>query len=309
MSLFSGLMARARVPENARSIVLIARSRSGTTVFRALLDTHPEVQTFGEIFNEGNEDSYYHYLHSRIGRDPKLIFPSHSAQNFSDYVKHLQSVGARRKPTAWNFLFDLKYALSRHLVKPWQMFMAPPYIFERIREERFGVIHLVRRNHLRMDLSNRLMILRDENFAGLKGKYHFWANDKKAQRHLNEIPSKVKLGSGQHLRGELLDYYRRLDEETDCIRRTFGDSDDYLELCYEDLFETDGQTQRFSPSVIEKTGRYLGIEDRFDVKPKILKATPQGLDELIENYEEVAKALEGTDYAWFLGEGSGGKVA
>ena len=302
MAIFSKLSKKPQVPADARSYVLLARSRSGTTVFRALLDTHRSIQTFGEIFNEGNQNSYYHFLASRVGRNPKLLFPSNSEQNLLDYFEDLKQRGVGIKDSARVFVFDLKYGLARHLVKPWQIFLDPPYIFECLRANDIGVIHLVRRNYLRVHLSNELMQLRDKAYDGMKGKYHIWANDTKAKAHLNQVPDKVRIGGDRHVRGQLLNFFGRMDDETESVRKFFADSENFLEICYEDLFEVQKQTQIFSPKVITDTSTFLGVEEAYQIEPKILKATSQPLEDLIENYEEVARALEGTPYAWFLND-------
>ena len=300
MTLFSGIFSWGRIPADARRVILLARVRSGTTVFGSLLDTHPDIVTFGEIFNEENKDSYFHFLQSRIRWGRTQLFPSRSGQNFSDYMTHLQRVGARRKPNARVCLANLKYSQSRHLVKRGHMIMDPPYVFECLRQEDIDVIHLIRRNHLRTVLSNHMMKLRVETYPDFKGHYNFLAANRKTKRYLNEVPGKVRLGRGGNLRRELTNFYRRMDEENECVRTAFADREGYLELYYEDLFERRGETQVFAPTVIEKTQRFLRVEDQFDVKPRVLKATPQPLSELMENYDEVARALEDTPYAWFL---------
>src|SRR5579871_2131770 len=61
---------------------VIGRPRSGTTVFKTMLQTHPEVWSFGEVLNESNPCSYFSFLKRLQANDRDAIFPSRSIANF-----------------------------------------------------------------------------------------------------------------------------------------------------------------------------------------------------------------------------------
>src|SRR5579862_8075352 len=65
---------------------VIGRPRSGTTVFKAMLQTHPQVWSFGEVLNEQNPRSYFHFLKRLQAEDRDAISPSRSVQNFLKYL-------------------------------------------------------------------------------------------------------------------------------------------------------------------------------------------------------------------------------
>src|SRR5437763_16682713 len=65
---------------------VIGRPRSGTTVFKAMLQTHPEIWSFREVLNENNPRSYLHFVKRLQIQDHDAILPSRSIANFMKYL-------------------------------------------------------------------------------------------------------------------------------------------------------------------------------------------------------------------------------
>lgn len=280
---------------------IIARSRSGTTVLRSFLETHPRISCFGELFNEGYELSYYQYLRDRVGKNPNLVFPSRSHETFASYLGSLRDLAARTKASTDICVYDIKYALLRHLPAPWEGPFDEPNVLKIIKQRPVRFIFLVRKNYLRRELSNKLMLLRKKTYDDLSGKCHFWASDKPAQEYIQKVPRKIQLDAGA---GRMIKRFEAYDDATRCLRRFLNDNTSCFELTYEELFERDARnSQIFHHAVVSSVAAFLGVSATgFDVEPRLLKATPQRLDELLENHEEIVVELKNTPYEWFLEE-------
>jgi hypothetical protein len=283
-----------------KNCFLIARTRSGTTVFRHFLGTNPEVFAYGEIFNEEYDQNYHNFLENLARDDPKKVSPKFATDNFLAYLDETHVRAQREKPSTRVVVYDVKIEQSHHLVVPWRNMFEMPYVFELAKRENFFVIHIARRNHLRRTLSNALMHLRNATYQGLRGKYHVSVDDLMSHGYVEKVPQKITIGSGHDLRAELVRIYMEQDRLLDSVRRYFEHYDGYLEFDYSELFFTGGGASHVSERVAREVGTLLGLSGPFDPKPQFMKATSQRLDEIIENYADVRRALEGTQYAWFL---------
>ena len=249
---------------------LIARPRSGTTVFQKMLQTHPRIFNVGEIFNEANPNSYFRYLQTLVPSEPDAFFPGKSLENFLRYLEWCRHLSVERRPKTKLVILDVKYDQSHLLSEPWWGFSSLPRIFSLIREHRWRVIDVRRRDIGAMIISNAVAI---ETKV-----YHSTALDPKQQQR-----AKVHIDKAQLLRQiETTEgSYRR-------ISRHFEGYERYMAVNYEEMFERDGA---FSPSMLDELSKFLNMENRFDAQPKLSKVLKGDMFEYVENAAEIKKAI------------------
>src|SRR5215470_19395996 len=101
---------RKKSPQDLpRICFVIARPRSGTTVFSKMLASHPRVVCVGEIFNQSNERSYFHFLKELVHDDADNLFPSNSTRNFLKYVETCRRSAVAKKQNCKVVVLDVKY--------------------------------------------------------------------------------------------------------------------------------------------------------------------------------------------------------
>lgn len=149
----------------------------------------------------------------------------------------------------------------------------------------------------------RFMILRRENtlrkivstaVARVTGRFH--RVDPNGAPPDPDAPVRVRIDPHAHAIGRkaapLVDYLERFDRFHAAIDEILA-ADDPLRLCYE--IDILGDPQR----AYRATCAWLG-EQPVPVIVRFARTTPFPLRDVIENFDEVAKALEGTRWAWML---------
>jgi hypothetical protein len=119
---------------------ILCMGRSGSTMLQTMLDSHPDIRCFGELFHAGDTFATSHrtdhvaYLEEFLGTDPSM------------------AVGFKM---------------------PWDSLIVYPDIWEVFRRQRFRVILLTRQNRLDQYLSMKLAIHNEmwHSFDG-KGRYY-----------------------------------------------------------------------------------------------------------------------------------------
>lgn len=145
-----------------------------------------------------------------------------------------------------------------------------PEVVAWLKEHDVKVIHFIRANFLKTIVSRRV--------AYARGIYH-------STKTLDVI--KVRLQPTQ-LKTEMA----RMRGLIEKYRGVFADNP-YLEITYEAFVNRqDGETRRVLS--------FLNIDSFAPLRTDLVKINPDSLQELIENYQEVAAALKGTDFERFL---------
>lgn len=252
---------------------IIGRPRSGTTVFKDMLRTHPRIFSAGEIFNESNPHSYFHFLRERLAIDPGTILPSNSVANFERYLDACHELAQERKPRARIVVADVKYDQAHFIYDPWWRIGSLPKIFFLIRERGWKVIDIHRDDVVGQVVSNEVAIQ-------------------------TKIYHSTSLGPGARQAAKVLIKPERLRRELaaassayQLIGRHFGEYKKYLKLSYEEMFDSSaGGT--FSAAMIERLGAFLGVDDKFDRSPKLTKLLDDDIYAHIENASEIRELLE-----------------
>jgi hypothetical protein len=272
-----GAPGRRRRSPGAKKIenlcFVIGRPRSGTTVFKGMLQTHPQVWSFGEVLNESNPRSYFHFLRRLQAEDRDSISPSKSISNFMEYLGWCRKTALERQPTNRVIVLDFKYDQAHLLCEPWWSLNSLPRIFSLIRELGCKVIDVHRTDLVRLVISNKVAIETKiyhsnklEPGTGHQAKIHI-----DPDRLLHEIGATAKA--------------------YDKVVRHFRSYPGYLQICYEDMFE-EGE---FSPSLVRRVASFLGVPDEFDRKPQLSKLLGDDVFSYIDNADEVRERLARQD--------------
>ena len=248
---------------------VIGRPRSGTTVFKGMLQTHSQVWSFGEVLNESNPRSYFHFLKRLQAQNRDSISPSKSISNFMEYLGWCRETALERQPTNRIIVLDFKYDQAHLLCEPWWSLNSLPRIFSLIRELGCKVIDVHRTDLVRLVISNKVAI---ETKI-----YH---------------SSKLEPGKGQQAKihidpDRLLHEIGATAKAYDKVARHFRSYSDYLQICYEEMFE-EGE---FSPALVRRVASFLGVPDEFDRKPQLNKLLGDDVFSYIDNADEVRERL------------------
>ena len=254
--------------ELPRVCFVIARPRSGTTVFSKMLLTHPKVTGVGEIFNESNPRSYFQFLQQLVSEDPSALFPSNATRNFTRYVDECRRRALEERQNCKVTVLDVKYDQCHLLCEPWWRIGQLPKLLYLLREKRWKVIDVHRREVFKLSVSNQVAIQTKI--------YHSSALDsgqaQTAKIHINpsqlardvKTTRKVYAAIGGHFQGRA--QYRR--------------------IYYEEMFDGEDGS-RFSESLLESISSFLGLKNLFDRSPKLEKLLRNDIYSYIENAPEI----------------------
>lgn len=248
-------------------IVLLAGVRSGTTVFRQFLATHPKLTNCGEILNSSHRGGFYSFLSNLCVTNAQAILPENLEKAFKSYLVDCCSRCGENMP-----IIDIKYEHLRLIHRPWEPPFATPLLLDFIKEKKLFVINL-RRNPVDAVFSNFLAIHR--------GVYHV-------------STAHAPLESSATLSIDPKAFFHQIRQRikaTRFISNAFLSYKKYLQLDYDDLFDKSSGQPVFSSQVSDKISRSIGIENNFDHKPRLKKIIDVPRESLIRNYADLKETI------------------
>ena len=257
----STLKASKAEPDPARCIIFIGGVRTGTTVFREMLATHPAVVDRHEIFNITNKRGFYPFLRELVRTEPDAVFPEYAMENFARFL------GSGCEPDKIS-VFDLKYEHLLHLPIAWQLPFTKPHILDFLASRGFKIIHL-RRNPLHSLISNLI--------AYRSKRYHNYQPENSTTSDPDARES-IRVN-----RAQIIERMAVRQQVTALIDKTFPDAQ-RRSFDYESIFTVDG---KFRDDVCAEVASFIGIEDRFDRQTRLGKVITRPLTDLVENYSEI----------------------
>jgi len=246
--------------------VVLSTQRSGSTWVVDMLNSHPKVLTYSELFMHGGEGK------PKWGAEKDIPYWQTFARNegggrLARIFKLWRYLGRvyEERPGIEAIGFKLMYSQLTRVARP----LMPALWLRRAR-----IIHLLRRNALDVVLSK-------EAGEARRGRLHARSGD--------EIETvRIRLSTD-----DLLDRMTAHDRQIEGARVRFKHVGvPYTEVFYEDLVANEKQG-------FDSLFRFLGVEPA-PVSSSLQKVNPTEHDELIENYAEVRDALEGTKFAELL---------
>lgn len=164
-------------------------------------------------------------------------------------------------------------------------FKDEPSLFQHLLENRVKVVHLVRRNVLKLYISELLNNRKKE------------LNRKS---HMNHVPPvvKVELPVGEDLMREI----RFREADIASFRKVIRDQVTYMEVHYEDLVLCDSsQPGHFNRNELNRIYDFLGLSERpMDLQTKMKKINPARLSDLVINLSEVKDTLRSQELKYSL---------
>jgi hypothetical protein len=262
------------------AIFVIGRQRSGTTVFRYYLSSNPRFVDVGEILHNrflkgqvrDTEERFYRYLYELVLTNPEVIHPAHHARLLADF---LQDVELRH--AGQYVVIDVKYNLLFMITQNRIYHKDRPALFEILLRRKDLTIHIIRRNKLRLLVSERM--------ANATGQ---WSVNAKA----GTAPLKAKI----ELDPDTVVRFIKQELEVEAVVTALLEKLQRVRtLYYEDLFNAQGL---FKETIEEKIGSFLGESFTFSREPKIVKQNPEPLSDAIANHGEILAELAKSPFEW-----------
>lgn len=255
--------------------ILVARQRSGTGALGSVLDMHPELSYFGEVFhpnNVGQSTNFFTHLLERVREDPENALPSRNVENMTAFIEDLSKLKSGFP------IIDIKYRSLHHCPSDWRGLRDQPWLLEYARQNRAPIIHLTRMNFVQSFVSGRL--------AEANKVWHARAADEIA---IKSVVVDIR---------RLSNYIRTSDAEIDFVRAWLRGHQSVMEVDYSDLFDEEGN---LVSGIAEQISSLFNIDSFAHRRPAFKKQAPPNLRQSIENYEMVQQALAGTPYEWMVG--------
>lgn len=261
--------------------LLLARQRTGTNALRSILDTHPDLGCFDEVFKFEDRTStdaltrasnYFTFLESYCAGDITRAFPDRHARVFDDYLAHLRGLHPKRL-----LVVDVKYNSTHHITGVWRG-MGEPTLFDLVKARGLGVLQLTRRNLLRCLVSS------------LKGHQsnRYYVRDGQPPPDL-----RIHVPPGWAL--DTMEHWAREDE---FVARVFAGSPHFRQVEYAELFAD--ATGAIAAEALRGLAAWFGVSDAFWNRASLTKQSWLPLEQTIENFDEVRAALRGTRFGYCL---------
>lgn len=249
-----------REEDLGRIVFFMGGVRSGTTVFRRMLASHPRVRDRGEIFNSNNPQGFFKFFREQIAQNPDMVFPEHHGKLFMAYVSSLVP-----KDKDGIALLDIKYEHLNLIHDAWQLPFTNPPMLRLIKRSGLKVVHL-RRQHFYSVLSNLVAVQ--------TGRYHKPADDSA------KLPEKRPVSVERAL---VLSSMKKRKRAADTVDSAF-DEHQRLSIDYEGVFDDAGD---FQPAVCERLASFLGVDNQFERQPALKKVIDEPLSSVITNFDEI----------------------
>lgn len=256
--------------------ILLARQRSGTGALGNVLDQQPKVKYLGEVFHDQrlNEDvNFFNFMMKKVADSPNQALPSNRSQQLKDFFSFVQEI----HPGKERIIIDVKYRSLHHINGFWHGPREMPTFIRMSREMGLSIIHLTRRNFIKTYVSG---LLAEMNKV--------WHATSAAEIKVNTI----KVDTGR-----LLNYLNATRNEVEFVTGFLRNYSNVLQLEYEDIFDDRGFIKSEHE---EKIAGFCGLSEFLRIAPPFIKQTSNQLQDVIENYQDVADTLKDTMYSWML---------
>lgn len=258
--------------------VLLARQRTGTNALRSVLETHPDICCFDEVFKIEDRTSddpvkrasnYFTFLERYCAGDVTRAFPDRHAQILAAYLDYLGGLTAKRLRVV-----DVKYNSTHHLSDVWRG-IGEPTLFTSIKARGMGVLQLTRRNLLRCLLST---------IKGVASNRYYVRDGHAPPDARVHVPPAWALATMEHWAAE-----------DALVAGAFDGYPVYRCVEYADVFPD--ASGAMAAGALSELGAWFGVENAFVNRVSLTKQSSLPLDQTIENFDELHAALRGTRFA------------
>ncbi len=256
--------------------MIITQPRSGSTWFMSCLNSHPQIYCpkIPTVFSKYNLSPFKGFKPGFLQVDnPKSPYYAYRSASLKRQLAHR----FRRKKLVYSFLCDL-YADRRdakavgYKINYSQMRKYPVTV-SWIKENNVRIIQLVRYNLLKRLVSHKIANAR-----------HLL--------HSKQSVAPIKVTIDPKI---LIDDFQRRDKRFEKYRKRFMDDlgVPYHEVTYESLLSEHN-------AEMKKTLQFLGVDQDFSLSSEYVKVNPDSLEQLIDNFDDIKKALADTPFNTYL---------
>ena len=244
--------------------VIVGTQRTGTTLIRTSLSSHPEILCHGEVFSPGYHDpgGYHHYTHRDAWtRVSSTLRPAATVTAF------LRDLYAETGPAAVGFKLMLNQCERR------------PVVWEFLSRQHTRVILVERRNVIKTLVSRRT--------AAASGVYHVSESMRRGSSVRSWKPRKIRLDTAT-----LLPELDAIAAEPARWKARLGSDADVLHVVYEDYLDDQDAGNGEILSFLDVRPTALTTD--------LKKVNPDRLQDIVENYRELVEVVENSRYAEYL---------
>jgi len=247
--------------------VIAGTQRTGTTLIRTCLSSHPAILCQGEVFQQGKkpykQDGGYwkYYRRSFKSRIQAVLNPSRLTASF------LEDMYGAKGYSAIGFKLMMSHCQSM------------PHLWSQLLAQDIKAILVRRQNALKTLVSRRAAVS--------SGVYHVSTEMQNKASVRNWVATKIRIDTTklikdiQSIEAEHADWKLKLDRNVE-----------YIEIDYEDYVKNQSGTN-------ERMMNFLGTE-KISLTSDLKKVNPDDLQDIIGNYTDVVQILQNTQYADFL---------
>lgn len=248
--------------------VIWFNQRSGSTHLSSLLDSHPQVTCWREIFYRGEASSADDYFTRSGLKEVHTFLDCFFTYRWGSGGTQMAAQNNRCMPSAIGF--KLKYQQIRTY---------PDIECYLLHNPQIKVIHLIRKNLLATVISSQLV----PQLLALYNRSNILSETK-----LDNLSPSVELNPST-----ILDELTNLEADIKQARNVVAHMP-VLEVAYEDLLNAAAATSR---SIL----KFIGVEIDYPLSSKYRKIMPQSVQESIGNLQQIRQVLKGTRFESFLG--------
>lgn len=247
-----------------RCIFVIGRQRSGTTVFRRALASHPQVVDLGEVMHSKHKAGFYGLLADALANNPVKATHNHWFDLLTDTIRR---AAAGTDPEA-HLVVDMKYNMALTFGSTFVGGEPVNAFIARTAQRGGTVVQIIRRN--------KLALLASEHMAIKTGQ---WGINKADEERKDDKVRIILKTLGERLLNELgMD--RHFEQQIALVtnRQT---------VVYEEMFD---ETGAFRPEPFDLLARQTGLSQAFDLTPRQIKLG-RPLIEMLANYDDIANVV------------------
>lgn len=246
-----------------KKFVIISTQRSGSTLLRTSLDSHPEVRCHGEVFlpHYGGEQGYKDFLAGKaLGRVRNQL---HRRSLVFEYLDQLYA------DTTYSAIgFKVMYSQLRRIPRYY------PMILDYIRKENIGVMHHIRENPIATLISRYR--LRETGVAHVRSE----KDSRKAQKKVT-VPISRLISDLHEIEKQKALWRKRLEDIV------------VTEITYEAFVEN---IQAESGKILE----FLGVDSTVNLESPLKRIGAKSFAESVTNFDDMRRVIEGTEYEKYL---------
>lgn len=244
--------------------------RCGSTWLTSLLASHPDVKCRREEFALANGQ----------GKESPEQRTRILCKFFEDPLTY--------NPTPAQCVARVEKLFSRQAIANGFKFKYPnqvesyPEVMNALRQlaQELKVVHLTRANLLKRAVSRQNLLRR------LKGTPRVATTATERQVKAKKLTVDIPL---------LMSYMERQQRQFDRLEQIVAEFPHVNQIDYEDLLREQEQ-------VLSSVLRFLGVDPKAKLTSNLVKATPDRLEDIVANYDDVVAAISNSAYARFLDE-------